>query len=95
MLHKICLFSVDYFELMIKKLQTQEKLRRPARSYRFRSGVYIYKENHHFQEFLSLSMVGEKDDSKSLDTFTNGDSNEFNLLNSHIDSILFLMASHN
>ena len=40
-------------------------------------------------------MVGEKDDSKSLDIFTNGDSNEFNLLNSHIDSVLFLMASHN
>ena len=92
---KICLFSVDYFELMIKKLQTQEKLRRPTRSCPFLSDIYIYKENHHFQKLFPLCVMGEKDDSKSLDTFTNGDSNEFNLHNSHIDSVLFLMASPN
>ena len=80
---------------MIKKLQTQEKLRRPTRSYPFLSDIYIYKENHHFQNLLPLCVMGEKDDSKSLDTFTNGDSNEFNQHNSYIDSVLFLMASPN
>ena len=77
------LWHKNYFRLVIlKKEQTQEKLRKPSRSYPFVRD--IYKGKSPFVRVSPPLYQKRKDDSKSLETLISREDNDLNLRNKHI-----------